>query len=592
MSHTFHIPVLGLGYSIDTPLKVARYGISSVVSIVDDELVERMRAFHSQDKACFEPIKRSEYDHRAKRITAYLNLLDELISRQHNEMADQPFLPGQEITKYFELLPDDSQERILYKRMLSETQKDIRLEFEKMLRQSLKKGAVDVNIMAKVDKANYDKQGNPCDDNFSDALASLRGFANSRLSSSVILSAGINPRLYSYMEEFKDFFPQEEHPATKKIILKVSDFRSAFIQAKFLAKKGLWVHEFRIESGLNCGGHAFATDGYLLGPILEEFKEKRLAMIGELYEIYQSGLLSKSIQSAILPNTRITVQGGIGTAEEDKFIREYYQLDGTGWGSPFLLVPEVTNVDNETLHQLANSEEDDFYVSSASPLGIPFNNFKKSSAEKLRLERIAKGRPGSPCTKKFLVSNTEFTEKPICTSSREYQRLKIHELELKQLPATEHDLRFKEITEKVCLCEGLCSSAYIKNSMLKPRETHAVTICPGPNTAYFKSIYSLEEMAKHIYGKINLIENIKRPNMFLKELGIYVSYLQKDIEANVSTITSKKVKQLQRFKEELLSGIDYYLQLIQKMPSPEITEADLNKWILSLTRIEIPAIPQ
>ena len=33
MSHTFHIPVLGLGYSVDTPLKVARYGISSVVSI-------------------------------------------------------------------------------------------------------------------------------------------------------------------------------------------------------------------------------------------------------------------------------------------------------------------------------------------------------------------------------------------------------------------------------------------------------------------------------------------------------------------------------------------------------------------------------
>ena len=48
MSHKFHIPVLGLGYSIDTPLKVARYGISSVVSVVDDELTERMRELHSQ----------------------------------------------------------------------------------------------------------------------------------------------------------------------------------------------------------------------------------------------------------------------------------------------------------------------------------------------------------------------------------------------------------------------------------------------------------------------------------------------------------------------------------------------------------------
>ena len=48
MGHKFHIPVLGLGYSIDTPLKVARYGINSVVSIVDDELIERFRKFHSE----------------------------------------------------------------------------------------------------------------------------------------------------------------------------------------------------------------------------------------------------------------------------------------------------------------------------------------------------------------------------------------------------------------------------------------------------------------------------------------------------------------------------------------------------------------
>ena len=34
--HTFHIPVMGTGFTIDTPLKVARYGIASVVSLVDD----------------------------------------------------------------------------------------------------------------------------------------------------------------------------------------------------------------------------------------------------------------------------------------------------------------------------------------------------------------------------------------------------------------------------------------------------------------------------------------------------------------------------------------------------------------------------
>ena len=71
------------------------------------------------------------------------------------------------------------------------------------------------------------------------------------------------------------FFLDENGYLKKKIILKVSDYRSALIQGNFLAKKGLWVSEYRIESGLNCGGHAFATDGFLLGPILEEFKDKK-----------------------------------------------------------------------------------------------------------------------------------------------------------------------------------------------------------------------------------------------------------------------------------------------------------------------------
>jgi len=49
----------------------------------------------------------------------------------------------------------------------------------------------------------------------------------------------------------------------------------AIIQGRFLAKKGIWVSEYRVESGLNCGGHAFATDGFLLGPVLEEFRNSK-----------------------------------------------------------------------------------------------------------------------------------------------------------------------------------------------------------------------------------------------------------------------------------------------------------------------------
>lgn len=35
--HTFHIPVMGLAYTIDSPIRVAHYGISSVISIADDD---------------------------------------------------------------------------------------------------------------------------------------------------------------------------------------------------------------------------------------------------------------------------------------------------------------------------------------------------------------------------------------------------------------------------------------------------------------------------------------------------------------------------------------------------------------------------
>jgi len=53
MSHPLHIPVLGLGYSIDTPINVAPYGISSVVSIVDDIAIERVRKYPSEKNTRF-----------------------------------------------------------------------------------------------------------------------------------------------------------------------------------------------------------------------------------------------------------------------------------------------------------------------------------------------------------------------------------------------------------------------------------------------------------------------------------------------------------------------------------------------------------
>lgn len=567
MSHKFHIPVLGLGYSIDTPLKVARYGIGSTVSIVDDDLVERMREYHaSENKEPYIAIPKSDSDSRSKRITAYLNLINKLVFQQFELLKLQNFEPGTDICRYFELLPENSQLKQGYDLMIDYPDCERKTIFQNLLRQMMTIGAIDVNIMAKVDKMNFDASGHFLGDENTDALAALRGFAESDLLSSVVLSAGMNPHLYSYLETFDAFYPDQNGSFKKKIILKVSDFRSAYIQAKFLAKKGLWVSEFRVESGLNCGGHAFATEGYLLGPILDEFNVKRKALWEELYTLYSSALISKGFGCPVKPIQRLSAQGGIGTANENNFLLQHYNLDATGWGSPFLLVPEATNVDEETLLKLTQAAEADFYLSNASPLGILFNNFKGSSIENERLQRLEKGRPGSPCTKKYLCTNTEFTKQPICTASRKYQTLKIAALQSEGLPQDEYENQYRTVIEKICLCEGLCSSTYIKYKLIKPKESSAVAVCPGPNLAYFDRIYSLDEMVYHIYGKVNLLEKITRPHLFMKELNLYIDYLQTDIQKNLKQLSGKKIKQMENFKAQLQSGINYYKNLFESLP--------------------------
>ncbi len=585
--HSFHIPVMGLCYTIDSPVKVARFGISSVVSIIEDELVEKMRQFHSEKSGEeFIPIPETDIDHRAKRITAYLNLLNRIVTNQIEELKHQTFNEDSEISKYFELLPDESVERKLYRQMLATKNVIDKIELQNELRTKIKAGSIDVNIMSKIDLVNYDKTGEPLSSAYCDAVAAFRGYANSDLNSSIVFSAGYNPRLYSFIEKYDDFFPDENGELKKKIILKVSDYRSALIQGKILAKKGLWISEFRIESGLNCGGHAFPTNGELLGPILEEFRNNKQELANELFQMSSNAMVAASRKFLFneQPELKITVQGGIGTAHEDKFLHEYYQVNGTGWGSPFLLVPEAVNIDETTLQKLAVAEKDDYYISDASPLGVPFNNFRKSSSEQQRVMRIEKGRPGSPCYKKFLSSNTEFTEHPICTASREYQELKIRQLEQLNLTETEFKNQYEAVVAKDCLCEGLSTAALVKNHLTLSHKLEAIAICPGPNLAYFSGIFSLKQMVDHIYGRTDLLNKLNRPNMFLNELNLYVDYLKKEIAKNMNSINAKQAKYFLNFKTNLESGIAYYKNLIPKIKIE--TEEYLNRMKDDLLSIE------
>jgi len=104
--HTFHIPVLGTGFSIDTALRVGKYGISSVISLLDDALIEQIRRFHCEREGeAYEEIAAGDEDSRARRITAYLNLVDRLLGRQVATLQASPFEPGSQITRYYEMLP-------------------------------------------------------------------------------------------------------------------------------------------------------------------------------------------------------------------------------------------------------------------------------------------------------------------------------------------------------------------------------------------------------------------------------------------------------------------------------------------------------
>ncbi|MBI5857709.1 MAG: hypothetical protein HZB42_08660 [Sphingobacteriales bacterium] len=559
--HTFHIPVMGLAYTIDSPIKVARFGISSVISIVEDRLVEMMRrTYYPVICQEYHPISEQETDYRAKRITDYLNLVKKIVTDQIEKLRNAAFETGSEIVRYFEMLPEDSTLKQLYRKMMKTDTVQEREKIQSQLRDQIQPGSIDVNIMTKVDRNNYDKSGELMEDG-SDAVAALRGYAKSSLvNSSVVFSAGMNPRLYNYLEKCREFDINEDGNFTKKVIIKVSDYRSALIQGKYLAKKGIWVSEFRIESGLNCGGHAFASDGYLMGPILEEFKSNRQELIDTLFEIYKPAIQKKNGRQPDSPPKMIfSAQGGIGTHEENSFLRSYYNIESTGWGTPFLLVPEATTVDEPTLKLLSAAKEEDVVLSHNSPLGVRFYYLKGTSAENEKLVRINKGKPGSPCTEKHLAFNTEFTTEPICTASHKYQKLKIAQLQSLGLPEPAYKRQLNDVQDKECLCVGLSNAAAISYNQTFIKKLNAVNICPGPNIANFSSIVSLQTMTDHIYGRKNILTNVNRPHMFIAELNLYIDYLKEQLkDDSIAGQFQHRKKYYTSVYQNLRNGITYY----------------------------------
>ena len=70
-------------------------------------------------------------------------------------------------------------------------------------------------------------------------------------------------------------------------------------------------------------------------------------------------------------------------------------------------------------------------------------------------------------------------------------------------------------------------------------------------------------MTDHIYGRTDIIEDINRPHMFINELFIYISYLEKQlIKTPVATEDTKRNKYYRSYYEQLKNGIKYYRDMV------------------------------
>lgn len=560
--HQFHIPVMGTGHSADTPLRLAPLGITSVMSLVDDLLLERLRRHYSaRHGRPYAEIGRHEPDGRARRVTAWLDLVADLVAERMEAVRRLPFFEANDKARYFSLLPDVSPLKAAHRALMAMPAGPARDTAADALARRMEPGAADVNIMVKLDRMPYDRFGRPQGDLFTDAKAALRGVAESRLNAAVVFSAGLNPRLFSYLGTLDAFHAGADGRAAKRIIVKVGDVRSALVQGRFLAKHGLAVAEYRVESGLNCGGHAFPSDGRLVPSILADFRARWSELTADIEAVFAAARRRLGRPAVPMGEPLLTVQGGIGVAGEAERLRRDYGVARTGWGSPFLLVPEATNVDDETRDLLARSGEADFYLSDKSPLGVPFNVVRGTSSERWTAARAAAGRPGSACPNGFAVTNTEFSERPVCVASRFYQKKKTDEIDARGLPPAEAARLKAEVAEKTCICYHLGNGVLEKVGAIAPGSAPAM-ICPGPNLAWFDRTYSLEEMVDHIYGRGRALTPARRPHMFAKELMMNVEYLEKRVALGLG----RAAAEFRAFRENLERGMADLLTVARSAP--------------------------
>ena len=566
MVHKIHIPVMGICYTADTPIRVAHLGITSVISLVDDGLLEEYRIAYAERLGLD---LGSPQTTRIGRIRSYLDFVADEVDRKFTRLCAERFDGGSDKDIYFLMLPLDSRLRVEYDGIFAKTGL-ARIAAEAALTEKMEPGEIQANIMVGL---NHEEA----------AFDAVRGFAASKVKGALVLSAGVNLAVFEEIAKYKDFYRTHDKAPSKKIILKVSDYRSALIQGRYLAKKGLEVYEYRIESGVNCGGHAFFESKKLLLDVVQEFVENREKLFETTRAMIAKFAESSAPVSGIVPpaaSARITAQGGLCAPEDVEKILSL-GIDGVGVGTPFLLVPQATSMDKATRRMLAAATPEDVYISHASPLEIPFVNLRTSTAAELCREKIREFfapeneksglqelQPGFPCRQHYLCRKVPGFDHPVCMASREYVMHRLAEIdameqdELSAVDATchsegkvveqvgelvelaetltdrIHEVREKynalrrETLERECICRFLGNAGREeirekKNSLhyqpecvavargSQPARTREpVTICPNPDIGYFDREYTLFEMMRHLYGTGPRLTPKDKPSAF------------------------------------------------------------------------------
>ena len=227
-------------------------------------------------------------------------------------------------------------------------------------------------------------------------------------------------------------------------------------------------------------------------------------------------------------------------------------MDGTGWGSPFLLVPEACPVDAQLRQRLAEAKSDDLELGNNSPMGVPFNTLKNSPAHINAQERIAMGKPGSGCPKGYVKIRHDYGEE-LCAASNKFQTKRLEEIEASDMSETDKAKARKAALEPLCICHQLGNSALIELGLARYKGAPQ-SICPGPNIAWYNGIYSLDQMIDHIYGRIDKnLESHERPHMFASEAMMNMNYLEAELS---KSNTAKEAKALLKFHTNLAEGIE------------------------------------